>query len=295
MKISSWPAWLPYPISWLRGFGLTYALTVLVKSQFPLQHSDGILAVLIGAWVTVPFLFTFFHWSIASAVSFLLKHSPVHPKLDPVRKYLVDRSPSLERSHWREGLNAFIITFVAFILSFLVVSFLTPVPDKADAVADYGSYLLRRNVLRLRLEIIPIGMLLFSVYLYQYDLWARHRRTMKSTSKAKKQKSTKTRSSATTNLPPNPIEQELNQLKADAGVTRMRPVRQATPVVKQATPEVADWYVFRSGKAEGPYTKLQLWEVQSITARTKVRRGEAEWQRAGEISELTKYLSEKND
>jgi hypothetical protein len=62
---------------------------------------------------------------------------------------------------------------------------------------------------------------------------------------------------------------------------------------KQATPEVADWYVFRSGKAEGPYTALQLWEVQKITARTKVRRGESKWQRVGEVSELAKYLSEK--
>ena len=38
----------------------------------------------------------------------------------------------------------------------------------------------------------------------------------------------------------------------------------------QTTPEIADWYVFRSGP-KGPYTKLQLWEVQKITARTKVR------------------------
>ncbi|MEG4272772.1 MULTISPECIES: DUF4339 domain-containing protein [unclassified Microcoleus] len=50
-------------------------------------------------------------------------------------------------------------------------------------------------------------------------------------------------------------------------------------------------YVFRSGEAKGPYTKLQLWEVQEITARTKVRRGEAEWQRAGEIPELASYLT----
>lgn len=71
-----------------------------------------------------------------------------------------------------------------------------------------------------------------------------------------------------------------------------KPVKRAKSV-KQAVPEVADWYVFRSGKAEGPYTKLQLWEVQKITARTKVRQGEAEWQRAGEVSELAKYLSEK--
>jgi hypothetical protein len=71
------------------------------------------------------------------------------------------------------------------------------------------------------------------------------------------------------------------------------PSARRTKPAKQAAPEVADWYVFRSGKAEGPYTALQLWEVQKITARTKVRRGEADWQRAGEVSELAKYLSEK--
>ena len=127
--------------------------------------------------------------------------------------------------------------------------------------------------------------------LYQYDLWARRRRAAKqerrsqnSSAPAAKQKR---RSPAATNLPaPNPIEQELNQLSADAGATRMRPVRPAAP-------EVADWYVFRSGKAEGPYTALQLWEVQNITDRTKVRRGEADWQRAGEVPELAKYLSKK--
>jgi hypothetical protein len=65
-----------------------------------------------------------------------------------------------------------------------------------------------------------------------------------------------------------------------------------TTTFNQSTPEVAEWYVFRSGP-KGPYTKLQLWEIQKITARTKVRRGEADWQRAGEVSELAKYLTEK--
>jgi hypothetical protein len=74
--------------------------------------------------------------------------------------------------------------------------------------------------------------------------------------------------------------------------TSSQPVRRTKPA-KQAAPEVADWYVFRSGKAEGPYTALQLWEVQKITARTKVRRGEAVWQRAGEVSELAKYFTDK--
>ena len=286
MKIPSWPAWLPYPISWLRGFGLTYALTVLVKSQFPLQHSDAILAVLIGAWVTVPFLFTFFHWSIAAVVKLLLTYLPTHPKLNPVRQYLTERWAGLERAHWKEGLNAFIVSFVAFLVSVLVIAFLLPAPSRTEA-SEYGTYLLRYNILSLRRELIPIGMLIVSPYLYQYDLWVRHRRAVKSASKTKQQKPTKTRPPAAKNLPdPHPIEQGLNQLSADAGATRMRPVRPAAP-------EVADWYVFRSGKAEGPYTALQLWEVQKITDRTKVRRGEADWQRAGEIPELAKYLSKK--
>ena len=52
-------------------------------------------------------------------------------------------------------------------------------------------------------------------------------------------------------------------------------------------------YVFRSGEAKGPYSKLELWEIESITARTKVRRGQAEWVRAGEIPELVPYLTQK--
>ncbi|WP_293341088.1 DUF4339 domain-containing protein [Microcoleus sp. CAWBG58] len=91
------------------------------------------------------------------------------------------------------------------------------------------------------------------------------------------------------NLPPlDPVEQDLNQLKAQSGMSRMKTARRSTPVS-----EPAEWYVFRSGNAEGPYTKMQLLEVQKITGRTKVRRGETEWQRAGEISELVAYLTEK--
>lgn len=81
--------------------------------------------------------------------------------------------------------------------------------------------------------------------------------------------------------------------EAVLGKQKSNPPLRTIKTPKQAIPEVADWYVFRSGKVEGPYTALQLWEVQKITARTKVRRGKAEWQRAGEVSELAKYLSEK--
>ena len=220
-------------------------------------------------------LFTFFHWVFAFTVDLALRHLPTNPSLENLRQHLTTWSNS-KQPLWKEGLNAFIISFVTSILVTFVVFSVIRGPSRLEAYQN-NSYELRQAIIQVRFAVIPIGMTILSAYLYQYDLWARRRRA------AKKER----RSPAATNLPaPNPIEQELNQLSADAGATRMRSVRQATP-------EVADWYVFRSGKAEGPYTKLQLWEVQKITARTKVRQGEADWQRAGEVSELAKFLTDK--
>ncbi len=285
--MNNWPKWLPYPISWIRAFGLTYILTALVWSQFPFQHSGSFLVVLIGAWVTVPFLFTFFHWAVSSVGKFSLARLPANPRLDFVRQYLSDRL-SGKLPHWREGLNAFIVSFVAFVVTVFVLAYLLPVPSRVDVAYEYELILLRRNILYLRREMIPIGMLIISAYLYQYDLWARHRRAAKSaTARAKTQEPAKRR--VPKNLPaPDPVEQELNQLKAQSGMSRMKTVRSA-----EAIPELPEWYVFRSGNAEGPYTKLQLLDVQKIGDRTKVRRGGTEWQRAGEFSELAAYLTEK--
>jgi len=289
MKIPSWPAWFPYPISCLKGFVLSYAFTSTVKSQFPVQAREDVAPILIGGWIWVVLLFTFFHWVFAFAVDLALRHLPTNPSLENLRQHLTTWSNS-KQPLWKEGLNAFIISFVTSILVTFVVFSVIRGPSRLEAYQN-NSYELRQAIIQVRFAVIPIGMTILSAYLYQYDLWARRRRAAKkerrsqdSTAPTAKQKR---RSPAATDLPaPNPIEQELNQLSADAGATRMRPARQATP-------EVADWYVFRSGKAEGPYTKSQLWEVQKITARTKVRRGEADWQRAGEVSELAKFLTDK--
>jgi hypothetical protein len=281
MKIPSWPAWFPYPTSCLKGFVLSYTFTSVVKAEFPLRPGENIVPILIAGWIWVALLFTFFNWASTFVVNLLLAHLPQSPSLESLRQRLTAWSNS-KQPPWKEGLNAFIISFVTSILVSFVVFSIIPAPSRLDAY-KHNAYELRQTMIQVRFALIPIGMTVISAYLYQYDLWARQRRAAKQ----------ERRSQNSTAPAPNPIEQELNQLSADAGATRMRPVRQATPVVKQATPEVADWYVFRSGKAEGPYTKLQLWEIQNITARTKVRRGEAEWQRAGEISELAKFLTDK--
>jgi hypothetical protein len=126
--------------------------------------------------------------------------------------------------------------------------------------------------------------------------------------------STKKRSSDANLSEPDPVEIELNQMSAELGDARMRSVRKSqsatqkpkpatqktppatqkrSPATQKPKSEQPQWYVFRSGKAESPYTKLQLLEVQKITDRTKVRLGENEWRRAGEIPELAAYLTQK--
>ncbi|MEG5055124.1 MULTISPECIES: DUF4339 domain-containing protein [unclassified Microcoleus] len=274
MKIPSWPAWFPHPISCLKGFVLSYAFASTVKSQFPVQAREDVAPILIGAWIWVVLLFTFFHWISAFAINLALKHLPTNPSFGNLRQHLTTWS-STKQSHWKEGLKAFVISFLTSIFVTVVVFSIIPAPSRIDAYNN-NSYGLRQTMIQVRFTLIPIGMTIISAYLYQCDLWLRQRRA------ANRER----RSQNSTAPAPNPIEQDLNQLSADAGSTRMRPARLAAP-------EVANWYVFRSGKAEGPYTALQLWEIQKITARTKVRRGEADWQRAGEISELAKYLSEK--
>ncbi|MEG5037963.1 MULTISPECIES: DUF4339 domain-containing protein [unclassified Microcoleus] len=140
-------------------------------------------------------------------------------------------------------------------------------------------------------EILGSAVALVWVAVWHFWGWPREVEIARGKPEAKKSQSSakKKRSPNSNSPPPNPVEQELNQLKATTGMNRMKSVRRST----QPTPEVPQWYVFRSGEAKGPYTRLQLWEVQEITARSKVRRGEAEWQRAGEIPELASYLTQK--
>lgn len=275
MKISFWPGWLPHPISCLKGFVLSYAFTSTVKSYFPLQSGDSLVPILIGAWIWVALLFGFLHWTFTAGANLLLTYLPQKPLFDNFRQRLTTWS-SFKKPHWKEGLNAFIISFVTSISVAFVVFLIIPAPSRVDAYNN-NSYELRQTMIQVRFGLIPIGMTIFSAYLYQYDLWARRRRAAKQ----------ERRSQNSTAPVVNPIEQELNQLKAQPGMSRMN-ARLAPP-----NSEIPEWYVFRSGKAEGPYTALQLWEVQKITDRTKVRRGESEWQPAGEISELAKYLSQK--
>ncbi len=253
VKIPSWPAWLPYPISWLRGFVLSRSFGFFVISGIQEVTNTGDFFILLTvAWLVQPFVFTFLHYLTATTIETAITRLPSQvPNYDRIHQWLTSKRCSGTWRHWREGLNAFVVLFFGFFFSLFVGALLIAAPD------DRESSMWK---LRIALYCLPVA----TAYLYQYDLWARQRRATKQ----------ERRSQNSTSQTRGPVE----------------------PQVKpafQAAPEVADWYVFRSGKAEGPYTKLQLWEVQKITARTKVRRNGADWQRAGEVSELAKYLNDK--
>lgn len=131
-------------------------------------------------------------------------------------------------------------------------------------------------------EILGTATILACMAVWHFWGWQREVKIASSQTSVKKR--------SPKNLPAtDPVEKELNQLKAESGISHMKTARRSVAPV----PETAEWYVFRSGSAEGPYTKMQLLEIQKITDRTKVRRGETEWQRAGDISELVAYLTEK--
>ena len=330
MKIPSRPAWFPHPISCLRTIALTvtYGSTSNFLAKLMPISGGGIVFWLLGSWAGSAAWMTVYHhcltgiffWAAPRYPQSFLGHQELHRKLVTTKPVKAWNKPNWESL--REGINALIASLVAAIITLtcLVFLFYAAAPEgiEKSQIDNAVTYQVLNTVTALIsaamtgakfnqpiTEVLsqgfePLVNVWFIVFwlwvasvllLYQYDLWARRRRATKqerrsqnSTAPAAKQKRP---SSAATNLPaPNPIEQELNQLSADAGATRMRPARLAAP-------EVANWYVFRSGKAEGPYTALQLWEIQKITARTKVRRGEADWQRAGEVSELAKFLTDK--
>jgi hypothetical protein len=260
MKIPSWPAWFPHPISCLKGFVLSYAFTSAVKSEFPLQPGESIVPILIAGWIWVALLFIFFNWASGFATKLIMTHLPQNPSLAKFHQHLTTWS-STKQPPWKEGLNACIISFVTSIPVSFIVFLIIPAPSRFDAYR-YNAYALRQAMIQVRFTLIPIGMTVISAYLYQYDIWARQRGAAKQERRSQ---------DSTPEIPTPPV---------------------PTTTFNQSTPEVAEWYVFRSGP-KGPYTKLQLWEIQKITARTKVRRGETDWQRAGEVPELAKYLTEK--
>jgi muramidase (phage lysozyme) len=117
MKTLKWPAWLPYPISWLRAFALAQSFSLVVNRGIPLVSDDiGFLTLLLTAWLIQLPLFFVGHFLAVTILNPLLTLLP--GRLGRTRKF--KRRHTGIRSHLREGLNALVVIFLAFNLSLLV-------------------------------------------------------------------------------------------------------------------------------------------------------------------------------
>jgi muramidase (phage lysozyme) len=117
MKILKWPAWLPYPISWLRAFALAQSFSFVLRTGIPFASDDiGFLTLLLAAWLIQLPLFFVAHFFAVKIINPLLSMLP--DRFRVARKF--QRRHTGVRSHFREGLNAVVVIFLAFNLSLLV-------------------------------------------------------------------------------------------------------------------------------------------------------------------------------
>lgn len=116
MKTLKWPAWFPYPISWLRAFVLAQSFSFVVNRGIPLVKDDiGFLTLLLTAWLIQLPLFFVAHFFAATILNPLLTLVSAR-----FRGGKFQRRNTGIRSHLREGLNALVVGFLAFSLSLLV-------------------------------------------------------------------------------------------------------------------------------------------------------------------------------
>jgi len=293
--MNKWPKHLPYPISWLRAIIVSglYGFCVS-EGMSTIQRPGDVIPLVLFSWMfQLPAIAYLHHWLILALdwiaqwwPQWALGYSKFQERLIQKTEQQQIKLFSPTKASWQEGINALIVLLAVGIATvvFWGVCYKITGPDVAR---DFRKFIFKMMWL--------VGPVIIA-YLYQYDFWARARRAAKLAKQAEKlakekeaakRKATKKTSSKPkkSQPPADPIEVELNQLSADFGVTAMRPVR------KTPNPEQAQWYVFRSGQAEGPYTREQLWLAQRITARTNVRReSETDWTRAGAIPELADFI-----
>ena len=182
MKTLKWPAWFPYPISWLRAFALAQSFSFVLRRGIPLVSDDiGFLTLLLAAWLIQLPLFFVFHFLAVKILNPLLTMLPGRFRV--ARKF--KRRHTGIRSHFREGLNAVVVIFFAFSLSLLVQLALFYWPARA---IDPAQFLTNISILTnvaiagefdfwlIKLAGALSSLTLLAAPLYQYDFRVRRMR-----------------------------------------------------------------------------------------------------------------------
>ncbi|MBE9188617.1 glycoside hydrolase family 24, partial [Microcoleus sp. LEGE 07076] len=182
MKTLKWPAWFPYPISWLRAFALAESFSFVLRRGIPAVSNDlGFLTLLLGAWLIQLPLFLVAHFLAVKILNPLLIMLP--GRNGKGRKF--KRRHTGIRSHLREGLNAVVVLFFAFNLALLVQLAIFYWPARAidpaklfagistlTTVAIAGEF----DFWFVKLAGVLSSLTLLAAPLYQYDFRVRRRR-----------------------------------------------------------------------------------------------------------------------
>ena len=215
-----WPAWLPYPISWARASGnlfLWWSLTTAMleavarHDDYALNHCRidefGRVDCTSDASQAVLLLFYFLVNLVFQAIAVTITHHLVSRLRGKSRGWF-PRWPS-----WREGVNGSIaIFFGGIVMAIAGILFVVILPKQVLVPA------------------MLTAMLVVNAYLHQYDYRVRERRAARSLAKRSQTKkkggkgttSPSVPANSTPPPPPDPIEQELNQMRADLGLNQMR-------------------------------------------------------------------------
>lgn len=182
MKTLKWPAWFPYPISWLRAFALAQSFSFIVNRGISSASDDiGFLTLLLAAWLVQFPLFFVLHFFAVTILNPILTLLP--GRFGIARKF--QRRRTGMRSHFREGLNALVVLFMAFTLSLLVQ--IAIFYSQARSL-DLGQFLAGISTLTnvalagefdfwlLRLAGVLSSLTLLAAPLYQYDFRVRRLR-----------------------------------------------------------------------------------------------------------------------
>jgi hypothetical protein len=166
MKIPSWPAWFPYPISWLRGFALFHSFHFFSNSILVNSPYDTLILLPI-VWLIPPLLFTFFHYLIATIVEVAIANLPSQvSNYDHIHRWLISKRCGGAGRHCKEGWNALLILFLILFLWSFVGKLTFTRPFNSESLI-WG------------LAFIYFFLPVLTVYLYQYDFWTRQRRAPK--------------------------------------------------------------------------------------------------------------------
>jgi hypothetical protein len=201
-----WPAWLPYPVSWLRAFvNLVCFSLVMQEITIPWvmensctgeSCSDEAVFVVLITLITHFIWLTIAHYLLAKLL-----------KLVPWIQLL---------SAWKEGLNGLIVVTL-LLCGLVILSLALALSPRILVTAFVRSWLWVATAI--------------SAYLYHYDFLVRERRAARKRSRQVKNKTGKGREqpspitaskSATPPPPVDPIELELDRLRGEMGLNQMK-------------------------------------------------------------------------